>query len=72
MIKDSDIILQAAKVMFESVHGYHPDLNWDNAYAAHRELYLKYARIAEPIFEDHYSEFFASHYLTQEVGDMTF
>jgi len=56
MEPDSDIVLRAAKAMFEQVHGYHPDLNWDNASPDHRELYLKFSRIVEPIFEAYYTE----------------
>lgn len=51
----TDIIEQAAKAMFESTHGYHVDLNWDNAYQEHRELYRKYARLVQPIFHDYYT-----------------
>ena len=68
--KDSDIVIQVAKAMFEQVHGYHPDLNWDNAFDTHRELYLRYARTAEPIFREHYVQVYR--YLDEEVGDMTF
>jgi len=50
----NDIVEQAAKAMFESTHGYHPDLNWDNAYQTHKELYLKYARLVKPLFHDYY------------------
>ena len=48
----SDIVETVAKAMFEQVHGYHPDLNWDNAHQEHGDLYLKFARIAEPIFSE--------------------
>lgn len=47
---DSQIVIDVAKAMFKEVHGYHPDLNWDNAFDTHRELYLKYARIADGIY----------------------
>lgn len=33
----------AARGMFASVHGYHPELDWDNASQQHRDLYLKLA-----------------------------
>lgn len=36
----------AARGMFASVHGYHPELHWENASPAHRELYLKLANEA--------------------------
>lgn len=32
--------------MFASVHGYHPELDWENASPEHRELYLKLAKEA--------------------------
>jgi len=40
--------------MFSIIHGYHVDLNWDNANPGHRELYLKLARVSQPVFEEHY------------------
>lgn len=51
----TDITEPAAKAMFESVHGYHVDLNWDNASPSHRELYLKLARVVKPVFHDYYT-----------------
>lgn len=50
----TDVIEEAAKAMFGTVHGYHVDLNWNNASVGHRELYLKLARIAQPVFRDYY------------------
>lgn len=32
--------------MFASVHGYHPELDYDNASESHRQLYLKLAKEA--------------------------
>lgn len=52
----TDVIESAAKAMFGSIHGYHVDLNWDNASPDHRELYLKLARISDPVFRNHYDE----------------
>jgi hypothetical protein len=37
--------------MFASVHGYHPELSWENASIAHRELYLKLAKEAVDALE---------------------
>lgn len=50
-----DITEQAAKAMFSSIHGYHVDLNWDNASPDHKELYLKLARVVTPVFHDYYT-----------------
>ena len=54
MTEDSPLIIEAARAMFSIIHGYHVDLNWDNANPGHRELYLKLARVSQPVFEEHY------------------
>jgi hypothetical protein len=54
MEEDSCLIIDAARAMFSIVHGYHVDLNWDNASSGHRELYLKLARVSQPVFEKYY------------------
>ena len=63
-----DIIEQAAKAMFESVHGYHVDLNWDNAHQAHKDLYVKLAKIVKPIFHDYYTTGDYTVDVWQEIG----
>lgn len=54
MNEDSPVIVDAARAMFSTIHGYHVDLNWDNASFGHRELYLKLARVSQPVFEEYY------------------
>jgi hypothetical protein len=51
---NDELITAVAKAMFADIHGYHVDLRWENAYQAHRDLFLKYARSAYPVFEQWY------------------